>query len=166
MAISTMQRHISSTTLRTLSTSGLALLNLGLMLTACRWAGCWRAVRRWPGDRSCGNMWRPTATTLPTPHGASGMTGQLITGVAKLQVAGAEDRAFASWSQTFCQQQQVRQRLQGTDTMTVINAVLPTLASWCSSVPSGCCASPPHSRREPLWLSMPLSGYVSLEQRA
>jgi ABC-type bacteriocin/lantibiotic exporter with double-glycine peptidase domain len=59
-----------------------------------------------------------------------GMTGQLITGVAKLQVAGAQERAFASWSQLFSQKQRVRQRLQSiTDTMTMVNAVLPTVAS-------------------------------------
>jgi ABC-type bacteriocin/lantibiotic exporter with double-glycine peptidase domain len=50
--------------------------------------------------------------------------------VAKLQVAGAQERAFATWSQTFRQQQHVRQRLQGiTDTLTAVNAVLPTVAS-------------------------------------
>jgi ABC-type bacteriocin/lantibiotic exporter with double-glycine peptidase domain len=59
-----------------------------------------------------------------------GMTTQLITGVAKLQAAGAQERAFASWRQMFSEKQLVRQRLQGiTDTMTVVNTVLPTLAS-------------------------------------
>jgi ATP-binding cassette subfamily C protein len=134
MAISTMQRHLSSTTLRTLSTSGLALLNLGLMLcysvplglvagAAVLVAGLVTGVAGAFGIRQLRRCQHLTGALL-------GMTGQLITGVAKLQVAGAEERAFASWSQTFCQQQEARQRLQGiTDTMTVINAVLPTLAS-------------------------------------
>jgi NHLM bacteriocin system ABC transporter ATP-binding protein len=134
MAMSTMQQRLSGATLRTLCTSGLALLNLGLMLyysaplalvasavalvtclaTCIAGALSIRQVRR---------LQHLTGTHL-------GMTAQLITGVAKLQAAGAQERAFATWSQTFSQKQRVRQRLQGiTDTMTVINAVLSTLAS-------------------------------------
>ena len=134
MAMSTMQRHLSGATLRTLCTSGLALLNLGLMLcysvplgliagaaglVACLATGTAGALSL----RQVQRLQHLTGALL-------GMTGQLITGVAKLQVAGAQERAFASWSQTFSQKQHVRQRLQGiTDTMTVVNAMLPTVAS-------------------------------------
>jgi ABC-type bacteriocin/lantibiotic exporter with double-glycine peptidase domain len=59
-----------------------------------------------------------------------GMTAQLISGVAKLRIAGAEERAFTHWAQTFSQQQIVRRRLQGIeDTMTVVHTLLPTIAS-------------------------------------
>src|SRR5207344_1348815 len=66
-----------------------------------------------------------------------GMTVQLITGVGKLCVAGAEARAFAVWDRLFSQQQQARQHRQSiADTLTVLNAMLPTVASvglfWCA----------------------------------
>ena len=134
MAMSTMQRHLSSATLRTLCTSGLALLNLGLMLcysvplaliaSAAALVACLATgIAGTLSIRQVRRLQHLTGVLL-------GMTTPLVTGVAKLRVAGAQERAFASWSQTFSQKQRVQQRLQGiTDTMTVVNTVLPTLAS-------------------------------------
>ncbi|HEY7496096.1 MAG TPA: NHLP family bacteriocin export ABC transporter peptidase/permease/ATPase subunit, partial [Candidatus Tectomicrobia bacterium] len=134
MAVSAMQRHLNGATLRTLCTSGLALLNLGLMLCYSVPLGLIAGVT---GLVAClatgiaGALSLRQVRRLQHLTGALlGMTGQIITGVVKLQVAGAQERAFASWSQTFSQKQRVRQRLQGiTDTMTVVNAMLPTVAS-------------------------------------
>jgi NHLM bacteriocin system ABC transporter ATP-binding protein len=66
-----------------------------------------------------------------------GLTVQLITGVSKLRVAGAEARAFVVWGRLFRQQQHARQRHQSiADTLTVLNAMLPTVAAvglfWCA----------------------------------
>jgi ABC-type bacteriocin/lantibiotic exporter with double-glycine peptidase domain len=69
----------------------------------------------------------------------AGLVAQLIHGVAKLRVAGAEERAFASWDKAYRQQQVLRWRLQSlVDGLTVMHAVLPTLASvglfWCATL--------------------------------
>jgi ABC-type bacteriocin/lantibiotic exporter with double-glycine peptidase domain len=61
---------------------------------------------------------------------------QLINGVAKLRVAGAEERAFATWGKIYSQRHTLRRRVQHIeDSMSVVNAVLPTLTSvvlfWC-----------------------------------
>jgi ABC-type bacteriocin/lantibiotic exporter with double-glycine peptidase domain len=59
----------------------------------------------------------------------SGMVVQLIDGVAKLRVAGAEERAFAYWGKQFSQQQILHRRIRRiADCLTVVHAVLPTLA--------------------------------------
>jgi NHLM bacteriocin system ABC transporter ATP-binding protein len=59
-----------------------------------------------------------------------GLMVQLLHGVTKLRVAGAEQRAFAYWRMYFQQQQGLRQRVQTIqDHMTVVNTVLPTLAA-------------------------------------
>ena len=59
-----------------------------------------------------------------------GLMVQLLYGITKLRVAGAEKRAFAYWREYFQQQQGLRQRVQGIqDHMTVVNTMLPTLAA-------------------------------------
>ena len=85
-----------------------------------------------------------------------GMTVQLITGVNKLRVAGAEARAFAVWGTLFRQQQHARQRRQSiADTPAVLNAVLPTVAVGSSGAPYGSSRAlrPAASRLAPLWPS-------------
>ena len=141
-AVSTMQQHLSGTALYTLVSSSLALLNFGLMFSysvplalvamgaaavACL-ATCTTGLLTVRQMRPLQHL---TGTLL-------GMTVQRIAGVAKLRVAGAEERAFASWGQTFRQQQIIRRRLQSLeDALTVLTTLLPTLASvgllWCAA---------------------------------
>ena len=132
--ISTMQQQLSGSALRTLFASGMALLHLLLMLSysipltlvagaavlvaglATLWTGLHTVRQVRPLQHLMGEL--------------AGTVVQLVHGVAKLRVAGAEERAFASWGKTYCQQQTLRLRLQRLeDRMTVINAVWPTLAS-------------------------------------
>lgn len=133
-AISTLQQQLNGATLRTLCTSTLSLLNLLILLyynvslalvaivvtlvasivTAATSALTMRHMR--PLQRLIGEL--------------LGTVVQLINGVAKLRVAGAEERAFAHWAKQFSQQQRLELRIQRIeDGMTVINAMLPTLAS-------------------------------------
>lgn len=59
-----------------------------------------------------------------------GIMVQLIDGVAKLQVAGAEERAFAYWGKQYSQQLKLILSAQVIeDILAVINKVLPTLTS-------------------------------------
>jgi ATP-binding cassette subfamily C protein len=140
-ALSTIQQHLSGTTLRTLFSGALALLNLVLLLyysvslalvagaavlvasLATVWIGVLIVRQERPLQRLVGEL--------------AGTVVQLINGVATLRVAGAEERAFAYWGNTYCQQQTLRLRIQCLeDRMTVVNALLPTLASmglfWCA----------------------------------
>ena len=55
---------------------------------------------------------------------------QLINGIAKLHVAGAEERAFASWSKNYRQQIKLELSTQYIeDAVTVFNTVMPTITS-------------------------------------
>ncbi len=58
-----------------------------------------------------------------------GLMIQLINGVGKLRVSGAESRAFAHWSKYYSLQQKIKLSIQNyTDTLTLFNQVLPTLS--------------------------------------
>jgi NHLM bacteriocin system ABC transporter ATP-binding protein len=134
MAISTIQQQLSGTTLRTLCTSSLALLNLGLLFCyspplalvalAVALVACMATL-------TAGVLTVRQERALQHLKGVLlGLTVQLITGVSKLRVAGAEARAFAVWGTLFSQQQHARQRQQRiADILAVLNAVLPTVAA-------------------------------------
>lgn len=60
----------------------------------------------------------------------SGLTVQLIGGVSKLRVAGAEERAFAYWSKKFGQQLKLMLSTEAIeDGVTLFNMILPTVSS-------------------------------------
>jgi NHLM bacteriocin system ABC transporter ATP-binding protein len=60
----------------------------------------------------------------------SGVVVQLINGVTKLRVAGAESRAFAYWGKEYRQQLSLILRTQGIeDNMAVINKILPAITT-------------------------------------
>ncbi|MGB7443290.1 MAG: NHLP bacteriocin export ABC transporter permease/ATPase subunit [Coleofasciculaceae cyanobacterium] len=59
-----------------------------------------------------------------------GQTVQLINGISKLHVAGAQERAFADWSKNYSRQIKLElttQRVE--DTVALVNTVMPTLTS-------------------------------------
>ena len=59
----------------------------------------------------------------------SGLTIQLINGVPKLRVAGAEQRAFAYWGKSYTRKQKVVARIRGVlDRMHVLNVTVPPIA--------------------------------------
>jgi len=133
-AINTIRQKLSGTTMRTLFDGVMAVLNLALMLYYS-WqlalvAGAAALVviiaTTWSGVRTV----RPVRPLRILAGELSGVIVQLIQGVSKLHVAGAEERAFAYWGRKYSRQQTLRRRIQRIeDSINVFNAVLPTLTS-------------------------------------
>jgi ATP-binding cassette subfamily C protein len=133
-AISAIRQQLGGTTLQTLFASTVALLNLALLFyyswqlalvaaalalvtiatTASIGASTLREVRRL--QELEGNIF--------------GLMVELLGSVAKLRVAGAEERAFAHWGKQYSQQQKLKLKVQRlTDSLTIFNQVLPALTS-------------------------------------
>jgi NHLM bacteriocin system ABC transporter ATP-binding protein len=142
-AIRDMRRTLSGTTFRTLFAGVTACLNLGLMLyysaslalvacTATLVVVLVTLVAGFLTVRQVNQLKTITASVF-------GLLVQLLGGVAKLRVAGAEARAFAVWAQQYSQQQCLRQRVQRlADAVHVCNDIMPTITSaslfWCASL--------------------------------
>jgi ATP-binding cassette subfamily C protein len=132
--VNTIRRQISGATLRTLLSSAFALLNLGLLvyysgqlaLMACAIALVLVSITALSGYFTLRQI-----TPLQEIEGRIfGLVVQLINGVAKLRVAGAEERAFAYWSKQYSQQQRRKLTIQRwEDSLTVWNQVLPILGA-------------------------------------
>ncbi len=133
-AIRSIRQKLTGATIRTLLGSGLALLNLGLMMyyswglalvaflaalvtiAATLYAGVLTVREARPLQKLAGEI--------------SGLMVQLINGISKLRVSGAEERAFAHWGTLFSRLQTRDLRMQHIDdNINVLNAVLPTLIS-------------------------------------
>jgi ABC-type bacteriocin/lantibiotic exporter with double-glycine peptidase domain len=131
-AIHDMRLKLSGTTIRTLFAGVTACLNLGLMfyyssslaLVACAATLVVVLVTLVAGlltIRQVNQLKTITANVF-------GLLVQLLGGVAKLRVAGAEARAFAVWAQQYSQQQSLRQRVQRlADAAQVFNDIMPTV---------------------------------------
>jgi NHLM bacteriocin system ABC transporter ATP-binding protein len=60
----------------------------------------------------------------------SGMVLQLITGIAKFRIAGAEERAFVYWARAFSEQKRTAYQARAVaNSLSVFNAAYPTLAT-------------------------------------
>jgi NHLM bacteriocin system ABC transporter ATP-binding protein len=74
-------------------------------------------------------------SALETEGRMTGLTVQLINGVAKIRVAGAEQRAFACWGRSYGRKQKLVERIQAIqDRLTLMNSTAPILApafSFC-----------------------------------
>lgn len=133
-AIFKIRQHLSGPTLQTIFTSFFSLLNIGLLfyynfrlaLVALAIAtvvivvtiisGVLRNRRTRPLEEIEGNI--------------SGLMVQLIGGVSKLRIAGAENRAFAYWAQKYRQQMKLlfsNQLIE--DFLAVFNVMVPTISS-------------------------------------
>jgi NHLM bacteriocin system ABC transporter ATP-binding protein len=130
--ISQIRQKVSSTVLRSLLSSLFSLLNLGLLfqystplaLIALVVAGINIAVTVFSGLLTIKKM-RPL---LDRQGKLFGMMVQIINGVGKFRVAGAEPRAYAYWGQEYREQLQLTlssQRIE--DNLTVINHLLSAL---------------------------------------
>jgi NHLM bacteriocin system ABC transporter ATP-binding protein len=133
-AVTTIQQKLNGATLRTLFASLLALLNLVLMLAYdVRLALVAAVVALIASIVTIGasvlTVWHVRPLQRLTGE-LLGTVVQLINGITKLRIAGAEERAFGYWGKAFSQQQILRRRVQLIeDLMIVVNAVLPTLAT-------------------------------------
>jgi ATP-binding cassette subfamily C protein len=133
-SISTIRRQLSGTTLINLITGLFALLylwqlfyyNVTLALVAVAVAIVAILVTTISGTL----LLRKVRPLLELQGNIFGQTVQLINGISKLRVAGAEDRAFASWSKNYSRQIKLELSTQKIeDSVTLFNTVMPTLTS-------------------------------------
>lgn len=133
-SIEAVRRQLSGTILTTLFTSLFALLNLGLLfyynvklaLVAVAVALVAIAITSASGVL----VVRKVHPLLEVQGNIFGQTVQLIDGISKLRIAGAEERAFASWSKNYSRQIKLELSTQYVeDGVTLFNTVMPTLTS-------------------------------------
>ncbi|MEQ9356176.1 NHLP bacteriocin export ABC transporter permease/ATPase subunit [Coleofasciculus chthonoplastes] len=133
-AIGEIRSKLSGTTLRTIFTSFFSLFNLGLLfyysatlaLLAVGVAIVAIAFTTVFGILTL----RQSRPLQELKADIFGIMVQLIGGVAKLKVAGAEERAFAYWSKQYSQQQKlvlINQQIE--DIVQLFNTLLPTISS-------------------------------------
>lgn len=133
-AITQIRQQLSSTVLKSIFSSFFSLLNLGLLfyynvslaLVASVVAFANIAVTMISGLLTL----RKVRPLLELEGQIFGVMVQLINGVAKLRVAGAETRAFAYWGKQYSHQLKLMLSTQGIeDSLAVINKVLPALTT-------------------------------------
>ncbi len=133
-AVHTIHQKLSGSTLLTLLTSLLSFFHLALMLyynaklamLACGIALVVLSATTYWGVRAV----RYTRLFQALQGEISGTLIQLINGINKLRVAGAETRAFAHWGHKFSRQQRLLQQIQRIeDHVTVFNSIISVLAS-------------------------------------
>jgi NHLM bacteriocin system ABC transporter ATP-binding protein len=133
-AISQIHEKLSNTVLKSTFSSLFSLLNLGLLffyswqlaLIAVVVALINIVVTIVSGILTL----RQVRPLLERQGKLSGVVVQLINGVTKLRVAGAESRAFAYWGKEYRQQLSLILRTQGIeDNMAVINKILPAITT-------------------------------------
>ncbi len=133
-SISTVRRQLSGRTLINLISSLFALFYLGqlfyynfkLALVAVAVAIVAIALTTVSGILILGKV-RPL---LEVRGNIFGQTVQLINGISKLHIAGAQERAFASWSKNYSRQVKLELGTQQVeDAVALFNTVMPTLTS-------------------------------------
>jgi NHLM bacteriocin system ABC transporter ATP-binding protein len=130
LGISFLRESLSGITLLVVGATLTALLDLALILVlswpvglaACGIAVLCLAALAILGPRAS----RASRAALPVENRTAALTNKLLAGVTKLKVAGAEDRAYAQWSQqaTRARASLLRARRLGV-TLTTLSAVLP-----------------------------------------
>jgi ATP-binding cassette subfamily C protein len=133
-AISQIRAYLSGTTLRTLFSSVVALLNLGLLLyysptlTLVALAVALLSAGLTIGSGAM--ILRCYREILELRGRFFGLLVQLINGVAKLRVAAAEERAFGQWARAYARlaRLELRQRLIQ-DNVRVANVALSTVSA-------------------------------------
>lgn len=132
-AISEIRNRLSGTVMQTLFTSFFSLLNLGLLFiydAQLALVPLGVALTAMIVTTTSGILTRRKLRPLQHLAGEIfGLTVQLIGGVSKLRVAGAENRAFAYWAKYYTQQIKLVLSTQlMEDLLNVFNTILPTLS--------------------------------------
>lgn len=132
-AISEIRNRLSGTVMQTLFTSFFSLLNLGLLFiydAQLALVPLGVALTAMIVTTTSGILTRRKLRPLQQLAGEIfGLTVQLIAGVSKLRVAGAENRAFAYWAKYYTQQIKLVLSTQFIeDLLNVFNTILPTLS--------------------------------------
>lgn len=140
--ISAIRRRLSGTVLQTIFASFFALLNLGLLF----YYSSSLAVLALVVALIVGSVTIASGILLIRKHRPLielegeifGLVVQLISGVAKLRIAGVEERAFAQWGKKYVQQLRLTlstQKLE--DWLVLFNTMMPTITTialfWLAS---------------------------------
>ncbi|MDF0556029.1 NHLP bacteriocin export ABC transporter permease/ATPase subunit [Kamptonema sp. UHCC 0994] len=133
-AITQIRQILTGTVLGTLFHSFFSLLNLGLLFV---YSSSLATIAVGLGVLSImvtlisGLLTQRTMRPLQELEGEIfGLTVELIGGVSKLRVAGAENRAFAYWTKKYTQQLQLMLSTQVIeDIVAIFNTILPTMSS-------------------------------------
>jgi NHLM bacteriocin system ABC transporter ATP-binding protein len=134
LSISQIRRQLGGTTIINLISALFALLNLALLfyysvklaLIAVVVAVVAIIVTTVSGIF----LVRKTRPLLELEGSIFGQTVQLINGISKLRVAGAEERAFATWSKNYSRQIKLELSTQQVeDIVALFNTVMPTITS-------------------------------------
>jgi NHLM bacteriocin system ABC transporter ATP-binding protein len=133
-SISTIRRQLSGRTLINLISSFFALFYLGqlfyynfqLALVALAVAICTIAITTISGML----LLRKVKPLLEVKGDIFGQVVQLINGISKLHIAGAQERAFAAWSKNYTRQVKLELSTQKVeDAVALFNTVMPILTS-------------------------------------
>lgn len=133
-AIEAMRQKLGAGTIRTLLTSSLALLNLVLMFyysVSLAIVALLIGIVAAAVTLACGRQTLRKLQPLLRMRGEIlGFVVQLVQGIGKLRVAGAEERAFTRWAARYHEQQAITRDLRVIgDRLNAFNQVLPTLAA-------------------------------------
>lgn len=133
-AITQIRSQLSGTVLRTIFTSFFSLLNLGLLFIysfPLAWVAIAIALVTVIATYGAGIAIRQQIASLQGIVGElRGITVQLLNGIGKLRVAGAENRAFAYWAKRYGRQLQILLSTQQIeDLLNLFNSILPTVSS-------------------------------------
>jgi ATP-binding cassette subfamily C protein len=133
-SISQIRRQLSGTTLINLTSALFALLNLALLLyysvKLALIAVAVAVVVAIATTTSGALLLRKVRPLLELQGAIFGQTIQLVNGISKLRVTGAEERAFATWSQQYSRQIERELSTQHVeDGVVLFNTLMPTLAS-------------------------------------
>jgi ATP-binding cassette subfamily C protein len=133
-SISSVRQQLSGTTIINLTSGLFALLNLGLLFyynVKLALVAVAVAVVTVSFTSICGIfLLRKVRPMLEVKGEIFGQTVQLINGISKLRVAGAEERAFAAWSKNYSRQIKLELGTQFIqDIVTLFNTLMPTITS-------------------------------------
>ncbi len=134
MMITELSQELSATALRTLVTGAMSLLNVGLLFY---YSAKLALVALLIGLVACvvttslSALLRKAALDLERDSGRLfGFAVQLLTGVAKLRVAGAEQRAYNQWARRYAGQLRLTARVQELQDVNVLfNYVVPLFSA-------------------------------------
>ena len=133
-AVGDITRELNGTTLGTMLSSLMAVLNLGLLLyysASLAWIAVAMALLTGSVTVVGGYFIRRYNVTLLEMSGEFfGLVTQMISSVSKIRVAGAEERAFALWVRKYSQQLSlIRKSQSAEDYVIVVNQAVPTIST-------------------------------------
>lgn len=133
-AIHQISNELNTVVIRSFIGGILSLLNLILMFYYCpplAWMGILIAIFIMLATLSAGRMMRTRIQAMQEFRGRfNGLVIQMIGGIAKLKIAGAEHRAFNTWIKNYKTSMELQLRIQVVeDAIVVFNRMIPTVSS-------------------------------------